>query len=41
VSKGVNLQRRIVSTRLTKLVKAGELEKAPHGYTTEHGGQTP
>ena len=34
VAKGLNLKRDSVSTRLTKLAKAGEIQKADRGYTT-------
>ena len=34
VAKGLNLNRGSVSTRLTQLAKAGEINKAERGYTT-------
>jgi hypothetical protein len=38
LAKGLNLNPRSVSTRLTHLAKAGEIKRASHGYSTE---QTP
>lgn len=35
LAKGLNLDREVVSTRLTRLVNAGEINKASPGYTTE------
>jgi hypothetical protein len=35
VAKGLNLDPGSVSARLTQLAKAGEIEKASHGYSTK------
>ncbi len=35
VAKGLNLNRGSVSTRLTQLAKAGDINKAARGYTTK------
>ena len=34
LAKGLNLNRESVSTRLTQLAEAGEINKASHGYST-------
>jgi DNA-binding MarR family transcriptional regulator len=41
LAKRLNLDRQIVSTRLTQLVKAGEIKKASHGYTREQAARPP
>jgi CRP-like cAMP-binding protein len=39
LAKGLNLNPASVSTRLTQLSKAGEIRKAPHGYSTKQATQ--
>jgi predicted Rossmann fold nucleotide-binding protein DprA/Smf involved in DNA uptake len=39
LAKGLNLNPASVSTRLTQLSKAGEIKKAPHGYSTKQATQ--
>jgi hypothetical protein len=40
LAKGLNLDPGAVSTRLTQLAQAGEIERASHGYKNEERGAT-
>jgi uncharacterized membrane protein len=41
LAKGLNLAPGNISTRLTQLAKAGEIEKTSHGYSTNEAARPP